>query len=129
MSNDEFSDPGHGGDRIVFDEVNGSLLLFTVHSVERAIETTFGESDAVKTTVSVLDGTLEGTTYEDTLIFPRVLQSQLSGKVGQKVLGRLGQGVAKKGQSPPWTLDDPTDADKAVGRAWLAAAATAEAPF
>ena len=125
---DPFEDPAHG-DRIVFDDVNGSLLLFTVHSVEHGIETAFGESDAVKCDVAVLDGDQKGTTFENTLIFPRVLQGALGPKVGKKVLGRLGQGEAKKGQSPPWMLDDPTDDDKKVGRAWIAKQAEIEEPF
>ena len=119
MSNpDPFDTPAHG-DRIVFDELKGSLLLFTVHSVERGVETAFGDSDAIKCDVVVLDGTHKDTTYENTLIFPRVLQGALSSKVGKKVLGRLGQGEAKKGQSPPWILEDPTDADKQVARDWI----------
>lgn len=116
---DPFEDPAHG-DRIVYDDVLGSLLLFTVHSVERDIDTAFGVSDAVRADVAVLDGELKGTTYDGTLIFPRVLQGALGSKVGKMVLGRLGQGEAKKGQSKPWTLDDPTEADREVGRKWLA---------
>jgi hypothetical protein len=88
---DPFEDPAHG-DRIVFDDVNGSLLLFTVHSVEHGIETAFGESDAVKCDVAVLDGDQKGTTFENTLIFPRVLQGALGPKVGKKVLGRRQEG-------------------------------------
>lgn len=126
---DPFETPGHGGDRVVLADVLGSLLLFTVHSVERGIETTFGESDAVKVDVVVLDGELKGTVYADTLIFPRVLQSQLSGKVGKMVIGRLEQGVAKKGQSAPWQLADPTDDDKEIGRKYLAHVAKVTDPF
>ena len=128
MSNDPFEAPGHA-DKIVFDDVLGSLLLFTVHSVERDIDTAFGTSDAIRCSVAVLDGDHQGTTYEDTLIFPRILQSQLSGRVGKMVLGRLEQGTAKKGQSPPWQLADPTDADRKVGKAWLDQQATVEEPF
>jgi hypothetical protein len=129
MSNDPFSDPGKGGDRLDLNSVNGALLLFDVISVEHGIETTFGPSDAVKCDVACLDGDHKGETWDGTLIFPRVLQGQLSGKVGGKVLGRLGQGVAKPGQSPPWTLADPTDADRDTGRAYLAHLAKIEDPF
>ena len=119
MSNqDPFEDPAHG-DRIVFEDVLGSLLLFTVHS-ERDIDTAFGVSDAVKCDVAVLDGEHKSTVYANTLIFPRVLQGALGSKVGKMVLGRLSQGEAKKGQSKPWTLDHPTEADREVGRKYLA---------
>ena len=101
MSNqDPFEDPAHG-DRIVFEDVLGSLLLFTVHSVERDIDTAFGVSDAVKCDVAVLDGEHKSTVYANALIFPRELQGALGSKVGKMVLGRLSQGEAKKGQSKP----------------------------
>lgn len=128
-TNDPFDAPGKGGDRIHWDDVNGALLLFTVHSVERGIETTFGDADAVKCDVAALDGDHKGQTWDGALVFPRVLQSQLSGKVGGKVLGRLGKGTAKPGQSPPWTLEDPTEDDKAIARKYLAHVAQIEEPF
>lgn len=123
---DPFEDPGTGGDRINWNDTKGHLLLFTVHSVERGIETSFGEADAVKVDVADLD---TDTTYHDTLVFPRILQSQLNGKVGGMVLGRLEQGEAKKGQSPPWRLADPTETDKVKAREHLAKAADLEEPF
>lgn len=99
----------------------GSLLLITVHSVEEGITTTYGPSSAVRADVVVLDGSSAGETYDDTLIFPRVLQSQLKSHAGKsKVLGRLGQGVAKPGQSAPWTLTEATEADKESARKYLA---------
>jgi hypothetical protein len=49
------------------------------------------------------------------------------------VLGRLGQGVAKPGQSAPWTLTPASDADKVTAGKYLehvaAAATAAEEPF
>jgi hypothetical protein len=99
--------------------LQGALLLIDVHSVESGITTTFGPTDAVRADVAVLDGPLAGETYTDTLIFPKVLQSQLRSMVGGKVLGRLGQGQAKPGQSAPWVLGDPTEADRQLGLQWL----------
>jgi len=43
------------------------------------------------------------------------------------VLGRLGQGEAKKGQSAPWMLSEATEADKVIGRNYIAK--NSEAPF
>ena len=126
---DPFSDPGKGGDRVPLDELVDTLLAFQVHSVEREIETSFGPSDAVKCDVHALDGDHKGDAWHDTLIFPRVLQSQLSGKVGGIVLGRLGKGTAKPGQSAPWQLDDPTDADRQIGMKWWEYQQKQEAPF
>jgi len=126
-----FQDPSQGGDRLPLNDLNGSLLLFTVKSIEHDIVTQFGTTDAVKADVAVLDGAHKGETFDDTLIFPRVLKSALAPNVGSMVLGRLGQGQAKSGQSAPWVLAPGTPEDKAVGEKYLAYVATtsAEAPF
>lgn len=116
---DQFSEPTAPGAGCDWKELNGSLLIIDVLGVKQGIATTYGASDAVQATVTVADGPKVGTVYNDTLIFPKILQSQTSGKVGSKVLGRLGQGVAKPGQSAPWMLNPATDADKAQAGAVL----------
>jgi hypothetical protein len=110
-------------------QVNGALLLINVLGVDEAVQTVHGVTDAVRANISVLDGDLKGETFEDTLVFPRVLKSQLKSKVGQLVLGRLGQGTAKPGQSAPWQLVEATDADKSVANAYLKAQPEIPAPF
>jgi hypothetical protein len=122
---DDFNAPG-SAEGIKWESLKGRLLLFKVHEVRHGIATAFGESDAVAADVVVLDGDGEEA-YIDTLVFPKVLQSQIKSNVGGMVLGRLGQGEPKKNQSPPWKLSDPTDDDKATGRAYLAA--QTKAPF
>lgn len=99
--------------------LNGALLLIEPAAIEEDISTVHGPSSAIRADVSVLDGALQGEVYEDTLLFPKVLQGQLRPRLGQKVLGRLGQGVAKPGQSAPWTLNEATDQDKQVATAFL----------
>jgi hypothetical protein len=125
---DPFTAPAKGGDKLPLDELTGALLLFTVKSVETGIQTTFGESDAVKCDVAALDGSHKADVFADTLIFPRVLRSQLAGQVGGMVLGRLGKGTAKPGQSAPWILADPTDDDKDTARKYIAYVASQTAP-
>lgn len=101
--------------------LNGSLLLVKVHAVESDIQTVHGPSAAVRADVHVVDGDLADTVYTDTLVFPKVLQSQLKPSIGKGeslVLGRLGQGNKKPGQSPPWTLAPASDGDKAAGKAY-----------
>lgn len=120
MSND-FAAPSTASG-IKWADIKGALLLIKVHGVEAAIKTVHGDTAAVRADVIVLDGTNAGTAYNDTLIFPKVLQSQVKGNVGGMVLGRLGQGVAKPGQSAPWTLDEANEQDKQVGRDYLAKA-------
>lgn len=124
-----FNDPSQGGDRLPLDDVNGSLLLFTVKSVEKDIQTTFGVSDAVKADVAVLDGIRKAEVFTDTLVFPRVLRSALSPHVGAMVIGRLGKGTAKPGQSPPWILDAASDEEKAIGEKYLAHVNGIQEPF
>lgn len=127
-----FSDPATA-DRLPLDDLKGRLLLFVVHAVESGINTAFGETDAVRCDVVCLDGGDKGHRWDNTLIFPRVLRGQLSPRVGEMVLGRLGHGVAKPGQSPPWTLTAASDDDKVTASRYLeyAAAQTAaqEEPF
>ena len=61
---------------------------------------------------------------------PKVLAVQLRPRIGQKVLGRLGQGQAKPGQDAPWVLAEATESDVDVALAFLAkiAAPVAAAP-
>ena len=128
-----FADPASAVG-INWTDLNGSLLLFTVKSQEHGIETAYGSSDAVRADVTVIDGDLAGTEYGDTLVFPKVLQSQLRPAIGGKVVGRLGQGEAKKGQSAPWKLAAATDDEKKAAQAVLNLAASgvtkgSEVPF
>lgn len=111
---------------IKWEDVHGRLLLITPHSVETDIKTSFGDTDAVRADVVILDGPGAPDEYRDTLIFPKVLQSQVRSNAGtgRMNLGRLGQGNKKPGQSAPWMLGDPTDADKDIARAHIASTQT-----
>ena len=128
-----FKDPSAGGDRLVYNDLEDALLLITVKGQEHGIETSFGPADPVRADVAVLDGAQKGEVFADALIFPKLLISQLRGSVGEMVIGRLGKGNAKPGQSAPWTLAAATEADKAIGERYLAYAAEQrveeEAPF
>lgn len=124
------------GDKIDLKALNGSLLYITVKGLKKDITTDFGTTDAIEADVAVLDGDLKATTYDDTLIFPKVLVGQLAKSVGADdpvVVGRLGQGLAKPGKSAPWLLNEPTEADLAVATKYEAyakeRAAATSAPF
>lgn len=125
---DQFDGPG-SATGITWADLNGRLLLITPHEKDVTVNTAFGESAAVRADVVVLDGLEAGEEYADTLIFPKVLQGQVKGNAGtgRMNLGRLGQGQKKPGQSAPWMLGDPTDADKDVARRYLAS--KTQAPF
>lgn len=103
---------------IQWDELLGRLLVIEPRAVEAAISTSLGEKDAVRADLHVIDqDTPED--YEDVLVFPRVLISQLRPRIGQMVLGRLEKGVAKPGQSAPWRIAEATTQDQALGGEWL----------
>lgn len=102
-----------------WEELQGRLLLVEPKGVENGIATSYGEKNAVRADVTVIDGPNGGEEYLDALIFPGVLISQTRSLVGQKVLGRLGQGVAKPGQKPPWLLEEASEDDEKLGQRYL----------
>lgn len=126
--------PG-SGDRVEWADHNGALMLFEVLGTKEGIATQHGTADAVAVNVAVLDGDHKGDQHRDVLVFPKVLCSQLRPSVGQKVLGRLGQGERKAGKSAPWMLLAPTEADVATAQkfeayvAKQAATAPSDDPF
>jgi hypothetical protein len=117
---DQFDDPG-SAEGIKWDDLNGRLLLITPLAVEKDVSTVHGPTTAVRADIGVVDGPNAGKEIKDTLIFPKVLQSQVKGNAGtgRMNLGRLGKGAAKPGQSAPWKLAAATDAEKAAARAYL----------
>lgn len=122
--------PGAG---VVWAEHIGSLMIFEPLSLESGINTVHGEADAVKANVSIITGPGEGEDHSDVLVFPRMLAGQLRSNIGKKVVGRLGQGEAKKGQSPPWLLAEATEDDLTKAKEYLSkktsGLTSAEAPF
>lgn len=135
MSDTDYAIPSTGsGDKLPLAELVGALLRFDVLESLTNVVTTFGPADPIRCNVAVLDGPLKAQTFTDTLVFPRVLASQLRPSVGKVVLGRLGKGTAKAGQSAPWLLTAPTDDDIATARKYDAYVATkpvvdTDAPF
>jgi hypothetical protein len=114
-----FNDPA-SSDLLPLDALLGSLLLLTVYEETDEINTVHGPQTAIRADVVVLDGPRKGESYDDTLIFPRVLKTQLRRSAGGlMVVGRLGQGNKKPGQNAPWTLIAATDAEKAIASAYV----------
>lgn len=116
---------------ITWADHKGSLLIIEPSSIEEGIATAFGTADAVKANVHVITGPGESDDYPDALVFPKLLASQLKSQIGRKVVGRLGTGVAKPGQSAPWLLEQATEDDIKKAQEWLAAqkpAVTSAAP-
>lgn len=108
-----FAAPAAGGGWTPADS-NGHLLVIEPTAHETGVPTSFGEKDAIRATVHDID---TGEAFEDVLIFPGGLIGALKSRIGQKVLARLGQGVAKPGQAPPWQLVDASGDAAAVTQA------------
>jgi len=92
-------------------DLEGHLLVVEPIEHKTGITTTFGVKDAIS--VDVHDITA-GVSHADLLWFPGVLVGSLKNSIGRKVLGVLGRGTAKAGQSPPWVLIDASDEPGAV---------------
>jgi hypothetical protein len=122
---DSFASPPPPGGGIDYAELKGSLLLISVRADEPAVATKYGPADAIRADVTVLDGPHKGEDNADVLMFGKVVYNQLKRSVGGKILGRLGQLPAVGANNPAWVLEDATEADKAIARAYLAAAAPA----
>ena len=110
----EFAAPSTGGGSLKPADVEGHLLVVEPSEYVASIATSFGERDAVRVTVHDIS-TQE--THSDVLLFGTALIGSLKGQIGKRVLGVMGKGTAKAGQSAPWILVDASanaDAVKAA---------------
>jgi hypothetical protein len=115
-------------------DFNGHLLIVSPIEFKANIQTVNGPADAIEVNVIDLDTNEE---HISLLWFNVALKNALKPLIGQKVLGRIGQGIAKPGKNPPWLLNDATGDADAVAKAnayiagalpKVAAPATATAP-
>jgi hypothetical protein len=123
---DPFDAPGTAS-QVDWESLLGKLLLIRPLSKEEGVKTQdYGEKDAIRADMVVLDAEDGPDELLDILIFPLVLQGQLRRNIGKDrpVVGRLGQGEAKGKQKPPWKLLEASDADKEVARRYLTAQST-----
>lgn len=110
------------GDGIDFKDHLGKLLVIEpLEYIEHlpTVHTKPGEkSPAVRANVYVITGPTTSDDFIDTIIFPKILQSQTKGLIGEKVCGRLDQGNAKPGQSAPWLMLEATADDLEKAQTW-----------
>ena len=110
-----FSAPSSSNtDSVKVADLNGHLLIIEPTEYKTGIATVHGDADAIEVRINDLD---TGQTHESVLFFNVALKSALRSKIGQKVLARIGQGVAKPGKSAPWILVDATGDAAAVAKA------------
>jgi hypothetical protein len=143
---DPFSDPGSGGSYPTMKMLNGRLLLIRPTVLEKGLPNTLQPGtfrDRITADVVVLDGDditeivnddgdvtaeldeplVPPFKLEDMYISQSKLISEIKSKVADKglVIGRLARlKPLKAGQKGAWSLQVATDADRAVGRAYLA---------
>jgi hypothetical protein len=121
MTDALFDGPGSTS-AIKFVEHEGRLVLIWAHEVINDFPLNDGPGTVIRADVVVLDQPgSPPVEYKNTIIFPKMMQGQVRGNVGRgrPNLGRVAKGQAKAGQSAPWILADPTEADKQIATAYL----------
>ena len=122
-----FTAPVSNSEGVKVADLNGHLLIVTPIEYKTGINTVNGITDAVEVHVVDLDTNEE---HNSLLWFNVALRNALKPLIGNKVLGRIGQGAAKPGKNPPWLLIDATgDADAvAKANAYIAGGIKSPAP-
>ena len=118
---DNFSQPASGS-KFKPADYQGKLLLVWPTEHRTGIKTDYGDSDAIAARVVVLDGDNGYEEHDNVLFFQAALIGTLKPSVGNKkpVLGRLGRGTSKPGQSAPFILTPFTEEDAQSARAYFA---------
>lgn len=111
-------------DIVVWEDLNGSLLLVKPTEFVRGVNTQHGSKDAIYCDILVIDGEHAGDEYKQTLVFPLTLVGQLRRRMGQTLLGRLTQGKAKfdedgEEMNAPWKFDKHTAEDAELALSML----------
>jgi hypothetical protein len=111
-----FEPPGTtSSDSVKVADLNGQLLIIEPIEYKTGITTVHGEAEAIEVNLVNLDD--NNKEYNNVLFFNVALKNSLKGKIGHKVLARIGQGDAKPGKSAPWILLDATQDAVAVAKA------------
>jgi hypothetical protein len=92
-----------------------TLAFFCVGGLHLNVATTFGEKDAIRCSLVLLDGPQAGKEFRDILIFNTRPVGRLRNAVGQIILARIGMAAPKAGNNQPVELYDATPADDALG--------------
>ena len=96
----------------------GCLAFFVIGGLERDVSTSFGDRDAVRCSIVLLDGPEAGREFEDILIFNSRVVNRLRNVAGSTRLHRLVYAEAKGGNNKPVDLVDATEADNQIAMSW-----------
>ena len=114
----DFDSPSMGG--WTAKDNAGRLCLFENIGHLEKVNTSFGESDAVRADVTVIDAPGGPIEFPNSLIFGKAMAPTVARSAGRKLLGRVGQGTPPRpGQDPPWILIDTSDPDKAMASQYI----------
>ena len=105
------------GERVSLRDLEGSVVVLIAEEYIASLETANGVTDCVKCKIHDITSSK---TYEDQLIFARVIVNGLKDKIGSPVLGVVSKGAAKAGKSAPWVLMTATEAQKAAAADYMA---------
>lgn len=124
MTFEMFSAPSTPTTGVKVADLEGKLLVIEPTEFKTEITTVHGVTDAVQVNLLDVDS---GTRHNDVLFFNVALKNALKPKIGQKVLARIGKGVAKPGKSAPWILLDASAEEGAIAKAQAALGASSPA--
>ncbi|MGW4469685.1 hypothetical protein ACWENQ_08430 [Nonomuraea sp. NPDC004354] len=98
----------------------GHLFLIYPREQRHGVITSNGPADPIVADVVLLTDPAGPRAETNVLIFQKVLIGSLKNSIGRDpVLGRLGRGIAKPGQTAPYVLDQFNDADAAYATQYL----------
>ena len=110
----QFDAPMQGGGSLKAADVEGHVLVLEPTEYVASMVTSFGEKDAIRV---IAHDITTSETHNDVLLFGSALIGSLKGQIGKRVLGVMGKGTAKPGQSAPWILVDASGDANAVAAA------------
>lgn len=114
-------------------DLEGSLIIMRPTGEPESMQTAYGEGTYTPAEVLVVKGAPEYAdgTWHDLWVFPKAVQGQLraAAKAGQPIVGEVGKGAAKPGQSAPWLLLDTDEDGLNAARAAFTTALKGEAGF
>lgn len=116
-SADPFASPTGGGDMEAITAEVGNAVLVRPMEYIQSMNTAHGVTDAVRADWIVLTGPNQGKTVNGSLIFGKVLKSELTRIMGTPkpmMVAVIGRGEAKGGKSAPYLFAPADDATKAL---------------
>ena len=109
-----FAAPSNANENVKVADLANHLLIIDPVEYKTGIPTVHGEAEAIEVNIIDLD---TGKQHSSLLWFNVALRNSLKGKIGQRVLAKIGQGTAKPGKSAPWILIDATSDATALAKA------------